>query len=418
MKVWTLSASAIATAAILAASHASCSTAVTQPAISAASERTLSVTLFLRHGIRAPLAGELPAAGHPGFWPEWKVAPGYLTPAGYSNARSLGSWLGRTWRRQGLLPAGCPRASDVTIRSNNVPRTINSAQAFASGIAPTCGLAVERSPAGQVDPIFDPIGAGAVQINAGDLAHDMPRDAEAIWAPHAATIGTLRRILGCSGAVEICGMDQLPRQPISADAKGVHLDPRSRGYAGAAQGLLLQYAEGLPMPRDRGKPLDGSDIRRLSRLHAAPFIVEARSPVMAAQLSAPFLDEVRKHIAEDASGARVSVFVGHDNVLSAMTARLGIDFTADGYALNDPPLGGGFGFELVQAANGEKRVRGFYIAQSPEQLRRVSSLRGGDTPWKRYFSFRGCAAPASVGCPISEFKAILDEGRGDGPKNS
>jgi 4-phytase/acid phosphatase len=306
----------------------------------------------------------------------------------------------------------------VTIRSNNVPRTIDSAQALAVGLAPNCGLAVEHAPSGQSDPIFDPIGAGAVQISASDLAKEMPRDAEAIWAPYAATIARLRRILGCSGAVEICGLDRLPRQPLSADAKGVHLDPRSRGYAGAAQGLLLQYAEGLPMPRDQGKPLDGSAIRRLSRLHAAPFMVEARSPVMAAQLSAPFLNEVRRHIAEDPGGARVSVFVGHDNVLSAMTARLGIDFTADGYALNDPPLGGGFGFELVQAANGEKRVRGFYIAQSPEQLRRVSSLQGGDAPWKRYFSFRGCPAPASVGCPISAFKTILDEGRGAGPKNA
>lgn len=421
MKVKSVLAAATAIAALMGP-HATCSAAVPSRSGSLASDvasvKTLSVIMFLRHGIRAPLSGELPDIGHPHFWPKWAVDPGHLTPRGYRNVQSLGNWLGQDWRRRGLLPTACPTVSDLVIRSNNVPRTIESAQALVAGLAPGCKLVVDYKPVGQVDPVFDPIGAGAVQIDTRELANGFPADGTEIWAPYGLPITELQRILGCARPAATCGMNRLPSRPITVDAKGIHLDQRSRGYAGAAQGLLLQYAEGLPMPQVQGRSLGASDVKLLSRLHAVPFIYEARASGMAAPLSKPFLNEVRKQTAVDSSEARVRLFVGHDNVLSAITARLGIDFTANGYALNDPPIGGGFGFELIETAKREKRVRGFYIAQSPEQLRRVSPLRGSDMPWKRYFSFRGCDAPAALGCPTSIFRAMLDDARDSEIKNS
>lgn len=381
-----------------------------------ARDTAVSVTIFLRHGIRAPLSGELPNSNQSGLWPTWPVAAGLLTPRGSRNVKSLGLWLGRDWRRRGLLPAGCPTASDLSVRSNSVHRTIDSARALVAGlVSDTCKIAIEHMPEGSPDPIFDPQGAGAVNVDAQSLSENVPPDSTAIWLAYAAPIARLQTILGCRELDPNCGMNLLPSHPIAVDRKGVHLDPRSRGYAGAAQGLLLQYAEGLRMPRVRGRSVGAADVMYLSRLHAVSFIYEAREPQMADQLSKPFFGELEKQVAEGSQVARIRIFVGHDNVLSAITARLGIDFTAPGYGLDDPPIGGGFGFELIRTGNGEKRVRGFYIAQTPDQLRQLSALRGSDGPWRRYFAFGGCSAPASLGCPVSTFRGLLREVRSSLP---
>jgi 4-phytase/acid phosphatase len=369
--------------------------------------KIVSVTIFLRHGIRAPLPDEIPAVAGAAIRDGWNTTPGALTANGYTNAKLLARWLGRSWRADHLLPAGCPTANDLYVRSNNAPRTIASAEAFLAGLAPRCGLEPLHEPTGRFDRIFDPISAGEA-IDVQRVRQTLPSDGASLWRPYSAEIDALQTLTGCSSTASDCGARTVADGPITVDQNGVHLDPRSAAYAGIAQGLLLRYAEGLRMPRVGGRTIGARDIERVSRLHAVPFIVEARSPAMASTLSTPFLVELRKQWMPDARQARVRVFVGHDNVLSAVAARLGVDFKASGYGLNDPPLGGGLGFELVEGSDGERRVRGFYIAQSPDQLRRLSPLQGRDQPWKHYVAFRGCPQDAVRGCLLKVVSALVE----------
>ena len=373
-----------------------------------ASPRRLSAIIFLRHGIRAPLDGETPRAGDPAVWATWNTQSGMLTTKGYQNAQLLGRWFGAAWRAQGLLSSRCPGQAEILIRSNIVARTIDSAKAFAAGVAPGCGLAIAHNPEGQRDPIFDPIASGAESFDPVAALAAEHRGPGALLAPYARDIEMVQRILGCTSAIQRCGVESGEVGPITADRSGIRVDAKTAAAAGAAQVLMLQFAEGLAMPRWQGKRLGAAEVERLSILHAIPFTVQARAPYLAARLGRPFLAEVRKQFDPATAEPRIRIYVGHDNTISALTARLGIDFRAAGYARNDPPIGGAFGFELLADASGERRVRSFYIAQTPAQLRRSSSLVGLDRPWLSYYSIAGCDAPAVRGCPLSRFLAIID----------
>lgn len=370
--------------------------------------KRLSIIVFLRHGIRSPLSGETPRASNSDVWARWTTPPGMLTANGYRNAQYLGRWFGAAWRAQGLLRDRCLGGADILVHSNNVPRAIESAQAFAAGLAPGCPPTVEHNPEDRRDPIFDPIASGAEPFDPAAALAAEHRKPAVLLAAHAREIAMAQQILGCAPAMKQCGVEAGEAGPITADHDGIRADTKTVAAAGVAQSLLLQFVEGLPMPQWRGQPLGPAGVERLSALHALPFVIQARAPYPAARLASPFLGQVARQFASTEALPRIRVYVGHDNTISALTARLGIDFQAKGYAHNDPPIGGAFGFELLGYADGDRRVRSFFIAQTPTQLRHVSPLASGDRPWISYHAILGCDAPAVRGCPLPRFLAILD----------
>jgi 4-phytase/acid phosphatase len=71
----------------------------------------------------------------------------------------------------------------------------------------------------------------------------------------------------------------------------------------------------------------------------------------------------------------VSVLVGHDNTIAAVTALLGTGFQLPGYGRNDPPIGGGLLFErLIDRRTGRASLRLSYLAQTPDQARSLAPL--------------------------------------------
>ncbi|MDA4834220.1 histidine-type phosphatase, partial [Enterobacter hormaechei] len=108
------------------------------------------VVMVMRHGVRAPIDGEVPADTRSGApWPRWPVPAEQLTPHGAA-ALELRGAQDRAWLADKRLftAAGCPERGTVRIRSNTSQRTIDSAAAFARGFAPGCGLTVDHQPAG------------------------------------------------------------------------------------------------------------------------------------------------------------------------------------------------------------------------------------------------------------------------------
>ena len=375
----------------------------------AAAQSTKGLTLdrvvgLMRHGVRAPLDGEVPhgtRTAHP--WPHWSTPESHLTPTGAAALVVEARADRAAWARLGLLPTtGCPSPDGIRIRTNSSSRTIASGQAYADGLAPGCVVPVEHNPEGQVDPLFEPLRARATRFDAAAAVADIDRftgGMDALVARHRQGLRLLDSVLGC-GDPGGCDPAGPPRLTPSADGHGIDLTGPIRTASGTAQVLLLQYAEGLP-PSVGGATVDGVTLRRLGGLHAALFDVYSRSPYMAAHQSAAFGRHMIAALTET-NGPRIDMLIGHDTNVTALAALLGFDLVAPGYATNDAAPGGAILIERWHDAAGKAFVTLSYRTQSPDRIR-AKDARVTVTP----VHVPGC--PASAPCPLDRFVSLFGE---------
>ncbi|MFN3677037.1 MAG: histidine-type phosphatase [Sphingomonas pseudosanguinis] len=386
----------------LLACAASSATARTTP-------RTTGLTLdrvvgLMRHGVRAPLDGEVPKGTRTAKpWPRWTTPESELTPRGAEALMAEARADRARWIAQGLLPAtGCPAEGAVRIAANTSSRTIASGEAYARGLAPQCPVSVTHLPIGQVDPRFEPLRARATRFDAAAAVADINRftgGMDALVARHRPALRLLDSVLGC-GDAKGCDPAGPARLTPSADGHGINLSGPIRTASGTAQVLLLQYAEGLS-PSVGGVPVDGAMLARLGGIHAALFDVYSRSPYMAAHQSAAF----GRHMLDALTapqGARVDMLVGHDTNVTALAALLGFDLVAPGYATNDAAPGGAILIQRWHDRRGRAFVTLAYRTQSPEQIRAHAANVS-----VKSVQVRGC--PVAAPCPLDRFVTLMRE---------
>ena len=362
------------------------------------------VVMLMRHGVRAPLDGEVPHGTRTaGAWPRWTTPESQLTPRG-AEALAVEARADRAaWAAQGLLPAtGCPAGERIRIWTNSSSRTIASGQAYAGGLAPGCPLGVGHRPEGEADPLFEPLRARATQFDAAAAVADIDRftgGMDALAARHREALRLLDSVLGCDDP-KGCDPAGAPQLTPSADGKGIDLSGPIRTASGTAQVLLLQYAEGLS-PSVGGVPVDGAMLARLGAIHAALFDVYSRSPYMSAHQSAAF---GRHMIAALTAGddRKVDLLVGHDTNVTALAGLLGFDLVAPGYATNDAAPGGAAMIERWHDRRGRRFVTLSYRTQSPDSLRKQSP-DVTVTP----IHVPGC--PAAAPCPLDRFVTLFGQ---------
>ncbi len=357
------------------------------------------VVMLMRHGVRAPLSGEVPAdtrTAQP--WPTWSVSEGRLTAHGASALKLLARH-DRIW----LAPLGlarCPTPGSVRIWTNTAERTIASGEAYVQGFAPGCDVRVGHRPGEQTDPIFEPLSARATAFDPRQAIASITRytgGMDALVARHRPTIALLDRVLNCkSGACSSgCPATLTP----SADGRGIDLSGPIRATSGIAQVLLLQEAEGTPRTAVGWGRADPATIKRLGALHAALFDVFTRSPYMAAH-QASVLGHRMIETLTAPTAPRLDVMVGHDTNVTALAAALGVDLDAPGFARNDVAPGGALVIErLRDRSSGVRYVRVFYRVQS---LAAIRTLRPDVvvTP----IAVPGCTSP----CRLDRFTALLE----------
>ena len=361
---------------------------------------TERAVLVMRHGIRAPLPGEVPDGTRTTApWPRWSVADSRVTPHGV-RALQIVAAADRQWlAARGLFAAkGCPGAATLRIASNSSDRTIASGDAYAQGFAPGCGLRVEHRAPGMVDPMFEPLRAHATAFDAARAIADIDRATggmPVLVRRHRDAIASLDRVLGCGAGCVPSG----PARIVSDDSgHGIALEGAIRGTSGVAQVLLLEYLEGLPA-RDVGwGRADAATLKRLGALHAALFAVFARPPYMAAHQSSVIGRRVIRSLND---GPRLDVLMGHDTNVAALAAALGVDLVTPGYATNDVPPGGALLFERIRdTVTGRTFVRVSYRTQSPQVLR-----AGGRGMTVTPLRVAGCARTL---CPAAIFTRSLE----------
>lgn len=375
------------------------------PVTVAAPKRTLVVeraVLVMRHGIRAPLDGEVPPDTRTGApWPAWPMAQSLITPHGSRALERVAAYDRRLLVSHGLMTADGCQAGAVRIRSNSAERTIVSGKAYAAGFAPGCRLGIEHQPLGTADPIFEPLRARATHFDAAAAIASINRETggmATLARRHGAAIARLDRVLGCTSPPRGCVSGGVPAVSASADGHDLVLAGPIRAASGIAQVLLLQEVEGLPRESVGWGRADPATLKDVGALHAALFAVFTHPPYMAAHQAAVLGRDVLAALSSN--GPRLTVFMGHDTNVTALAAALRVDLEAPGYATNDVPPGGALLIERLRDARTRVRlVRVSYRTQSPKILRTL-----GQSASLKTLKVPGCAHRL---CSAATFSRLL-----------
>jgi 4-phytase / acid phosphatase len=370
-----------------------------------AGERIERLVLLYRHGVRAPLPGEAGLGDLArGPMAPWSTPPSRLTPHGARALTLLARYQAAQWRRLGLLPLhGCPSSHDLTLHANATDRTIASGHALAQGLAPGCDLPVDHVPMGQHDPLFEPMEAGAVTVEGAMAAQDVNRatgGAAAMAARHAPELTAMAQILGCDRAPTPCDLPAMPGAITAAtDGHGLSLSGPIDKASGTAQVFLLEYMEGLNAGWGRATP---KAIARVSPLHAALFDVFDRSPYMAPRSGGQLARQMMEALFSP-DQPRLTLLVGHDNNIAALSALLGSSFQVPGLGRNDPPPGGALALALIRK-DGRAFVTASYVAATPTQVRRLTRLDRNHRPFEQALTIGLCGRQS---CPADQFRRRL-----------
>ncbi len=367
--------------------------------------------VVFRHGVRAPLQGEAAAAHYADeAWPQWSTPASLVTPHGRKAVQLSGEYLRQWLMQQALLPRnGCPAPGGLTVWANTDQRTIDSGALLADALAPGCDVQAGHRAVGSNDPLFRPIEAGAVPFDANAAVAAIQRETggpAALLQGHAAELQALQQILGCTKTP--CDFARMPStlKP-SADGRGLALGGPIDLASGTGEVLLLQYAEGMPLSQVGWGRATPERLAQVSRLHALLFDIYARPHYMASRSGAPLAREVLQRFG-DAGAPKVSVFVGSDTHIAALSSLLGVHFHLPGYGADDPPPGGALVLGLWRTPDGHRSVRAQYLAQSLDQLRTLAPLDLDHPPLQQTLALGVCAGEQRMACPLPAFAQALE----------
>ncbi|WP_259168231.1 histidine-type phosphatase [Xanthomonas sp. 4461] len=375
-------------------------------------EQLERVVVVFRHGVRAPLQGEAAAARYADqAWPQWSTPASLLTPRGRKAVRLSGEYLRQWLAQQALLPrTGCPAPGSVSVWANTDQRTIDSGALLADALAPGCGIVAGHREAGSNDPLFRPIEAGVVAFDAAAAVASIQRQTggpAAVLQGHADELQAMQQILGCTRTP--CDFARMPSTLApSANGRGLALGGPIDLTSGTGEVLLLQYADGLPLSQVGWGRATPERLAQVSRLHALLFDIYARPHYMAQRSGAPLAREVLQRFG-DAQAPKVSLFVGSDTHIAALSGLLGVHFHLPGYGADDPPPGGALVLGLWREPDGTKVVRALYLAQSLDQLRTLAPLDLAHPPLQQELSLGLCAPEQRMACPLADFATALEQ---------
>ncbi|WP_425510659.1 histidine-type phosphatase [Xanthomonas dyei] len=375
-------------------------------------EQLERMVVVFRHGVRAPLQGEAAAAQYADQpWPQWSTPASLLTPRGRKAVRLSGAYLRQWLTQQALLPrTGCPAPGSVSVWANTDQRTIDSGALLADALAPGCGIVAGHREAGSNDPLFRPIEAGAVPFDAAAAVASIQQQTggpAAVMHGHAAELQAMQQILGCTRTP--CDFARMPSTLApSANGRGLALGGPIDLTSGTGEVLLLQYADGLPLSQVGWGRATPERLAQVSRLHALLFDIYARPHYMAQRSGAPLAREVLQRFG-DARAPTLSLFVGSDTHIAALSSLLGVHFHLPGYGADDPPPGGALLLGLWRQPDGTRVVRARYLAQSLDQLRTLAPLDLAHPPLQQELALDVCASEQRMACPLPAFAKALEQ---------
>lgn len=368
------------------------------------------VVLLMRHGIRPPTKAQpMPHGVTADAWPNWPVAPGWLTPHGAAAVVAVADADRAGFVADGLMTAtACP--TRVALLADSDQRTIATAHSYATGLAPGCAIAIEHRPQDEADPLFNQIADGHAPLDPTRAAAAVdaavgPGGIAAVERGVAPLLARLDRIL-CGPAKTQCGVarETTTLTPATATTRpklGGALDRAST----AAQILLLEYADGKPAQDVGWGRATADDVTALGAFHSLEFRLLARPPYIAARNMAGLSPRILAWLSDDKAAApTIAMIAGHDTQVANLAGLLDLHWRVPGIAADDPVPGGAIMLERLSDARGQHYVRAVYRAQSLAELRAGTAR----APYRAVLQIAGCTARNVVGlCTLAAFNAKL-----------
>lgn len=393
----------------------------------AAGDRLKMLVVLSRHGVRSPTWPEEELNRYSVKpWPQWPVAPGYLTQHGFDLLERFGSYDRAALAQAGLFVAkGCGDAAATTIWADTDQRTIESGRALAKGLFPECAPEVHSLAEGEKDPLFHPDAVSA-KAEKADTAFSALAKRAARRPEDAELLTEMQRVLsGCDPHVE-CKPVHAPEERLLDAPFGVHRGqgdhmanlqgplPQASSFA---EDFLLEYADGMPLKSVGWGRLNEAQVRRFLDLHTANFDLTHRTPSLAKANGSNMLWHIVKTLQQGAEGKPVEgaigrpddklvVLVGHDTNLASVAALLGLHWELDGRR-DDTPPGAEMAFELWQTHEGRYVVRLSVTMQTLEQMRKAQDLSLEAPPAHVIVRMRNCSDGKNE-CGWEEFRSIVE----------
>jgi 4-phytase/acid phosphatase len=396
-------------------------------------EKLRFVAVLTRHGVRSPTSkGDQWNAYSSAPWPEWNVAPGYLTPHGAELMRLVGVYDHQWLAHQGLFSQeGCTDSAHVRILADSDQRTRETGKAWAEGFAPGCGLAVTAHDEGESDALFHPLEAGVghpdKQRAKVEIAGRIGGKPESIATQYRTGLELLEKVLtgcqapaACPASVSTAPRSLFDAPATFAEGHGDHMVDLRTPLSLAAtmsENLLLEYAEGFSEQRLGWGRLDRATLNKLIDLHTAnEDLTQRTSTIARAQASnlmfhvAKSMEQVivRKAVAGSlvANDDKLLLLVGHDTNLANLAGALHLTWTLDGRT-NDTPPGSALIFEVWEQAPETYVVRTYFTAQTLDQMRNTTPLSLDAPPERVAVKIPGCRN-SSAGCPWNSFRGVIE----------
>ena len=392
------------------------------------------VVVVNRHGVRTPIASSAEMANWSSRpWPAWNEAPGNLTARGAQLVTLLGRYHRLYLSAEQAMPAqACPPRSSIYVYADVLERTRTTAQALLDGMAPGCGIAYRVKPDATVDGLFHPVAAGVCRLDplvaqtgvlqrvAGDLS-SVTTDFKAPFAALQSGMECCKPALCLAfGKPEGCKLADLPTalSPLP-NGKGLELLGALAIASTAAENFQLEYAEGLDAGRVAWGRLTADQLQQTFRLNNEAFDLMERTPYLARREGSALLLRVAAAVTGGRSAgfgipdnavrdATFVAYVGHDTNIAQLAGMLDLTWTQSGYQRNQTPPGGALVFEVRLGADKKQRVYASYVAQSLEQMRRLTPLTLEAPPLKTPLRIRGCSANSpGFPCLIDEFATLV-----------
>ncbi len=404
-----------------------------QPGVSAGQtpESDLKYALILtRHGVRSPLRSQTSLGPYSAeAWPDWEVAPGYLTPHGKMQMTLMGEYYRALFMHEGLLTG---RAEDdakhVYFRSDSDERTVETARGLGAALLPGLAIDPHAHANAAADPLFRPvqIPLGAVDraLAVASVLGRVGGDAHRIEVSNRAAYETLERVLvGESGAI--------PPGKIALLGLPAEILPGTRDHTVTVNGplqiaasivdvLMLEYADGMPMEKVGWGRLTPERLTQVIELHSLFFELAQASYYPARVQGSDLASHILASLEQAASGQpdrrafgnpdqKLVVVVGHDTNIANLGGLLGLAWWLPGTHRNPVLPGGALVFELRERrADHQPVVRVYYLSQTLEQIRNLTPLSLAAPPALAPIFVPGCSGSSDrFAAPLPKFAEFV-----------
>lgn len=395
------------------------------------------VIVFGRHSVRSPLEPNsiLDTFSAQPF-PEFSVAPGYLTGNGATLETILGGYYRLWFTKEGLLIGNdSADASLVYFRANVIERTIASAQAFAAGMLPAATVSVAHYGPTDSDPLFDPVGAGIARMNQqmaiDAVAGRFGDNPQALAAAYAPELALTRSVLfnyplnetpappTPNGKTDVTA---IPFTFAPGGQSGWTVDPGGLGTVLlAVDPFVMEYAEGLPASDVGWGQLSAGGVSQILRLYSLGLDLPCRTPYLDRVQSSNLASHVVRSMVQAATGnamagslgtpsTKMIVLIASDAQIVGLAGLFDLDWLLPGYQPNYCAPGGAMVLELRQSqTTGEYIVRAFYVAQTLDQLRNRTPLTLNAPPATAPVFIPGCSVRnATFDCPLADLVQVAN----------